>query len=1342
MLDLIDIFANDKIKHKIFDKTLGVAANILDKVNPEYGNKIRELKTTHEFEKEFSEAIVRAIKNINVNNLSKEELEKIKKILLDEKFINNTIVANSIKEMLLRPESDLSSEVSLVIDEFSKTHNEEIEQNNITIVLGNFLVNLAKEVQGITLFREALDFYYNKQIAESTKRQEIYSYTNIIDKVLSANEKGKAHILLDALKVDGVDIAPMIQLLERNGENVDALLPLLSDDNKQISYIKKVERFIDWGRSRDVDEFYGRKNEIKTIIDYLLYNKKRLIFIDGIGGQGKTSLVLHVCKNNIDIETNFDSIIWRTLENSPSFESILNDILSVVSKHKFTNYENSINEKLIKLREYISQNRCLVILDNYETIVSFKDKSNTYRDEYIDYSSLIDMFSNINHNSTLLITSRVMPNDIKSSLKPSSPVYIMDLVGLDYEASKNILNDVCDCIGKVEDINSIIDFYSGNPFALDLVGRQIQEIYLGDIREFKQDNHMVFDKIFDLLSWHLSRINEYEKEVLYWLSIERDLLSIRDIREKIFSTKSRRNLPSTLKSLSRKLPIITVKNNKTIEYSLQPLIIEYVLSELVLGIAQEIHDSDLFISRVSHQDNIKNIASEISKNNKYLLSKYTLADPLSDYYIFQSQIEQIIKPLVEELLEELGSVDRINDNLKTILDYVRTTCPSKTSYTAGNIFNIISTIYNSVQNYDFSNLIIMNANLKGTQVANTDFTNSKFINSTFNQVFGNILSVNFSKNSDSFIASDTKGVVYQWDRGNYQQINDFQGHMNYVRIVQYSLDNNYILSGSDDHNIRIWSIKNNSCTNIFTQHSNWIRDLQFIDENMVISGDEDGIFYIWDFNKIRIIKKIDLKSRIWGFAINHQKNIIYISTDNGIVIYNQDTDMLEPIKYINGVIRAINISKDYTLIAYTSESGIIHILSTQDNKPLYQLSGHNDFIWDMDFNNTSDKIISSSEDNTIKVWDLRNKQCNKTLYGHTSRIRTCNFSSDNNYIISGSDDKSIRLWDKDGKCIHIVEGYSLEPICIEKLYDNLIISAGDDKYMRIWDVESKKNIKKLSGHQGRVWELSYDINNKILVSVGDDSKIKLWNMEKYYCINTLTEHLDWVWSVAVNNEGLFVTGSEDNTIKLWSYDNKQSIHTFDEHNGAILALDFHPINRKIFSSGSTDNTVKIWNIDSKSSINTLIGHDDKIWSVKFNQDGKLLATASEDCTIRVWDLSNGECLHVLKGHNDFALSTDFLSDKILISSSDDNTIKIWNLEDGKCIRTIQAHTDSIWSVQKYNNTFISCSKDGYIKKWNSDTFESDIELKPDILYEGMKISNVTGITTAQENTLMELGAIK
>ena len=85
----------------------------------------------------------------------------------------------------------------------------------------------------------------------------------------------------------------------------------------------------DWGEAPDVSVFYGRNQELSALEQWISTDKCRIVSILGMGGIGKTHLSVKIAEA---LKSEFDFIIWRSLENEPSLEEILNSLLKSFTK--------------------------------------------------------------------------------------------------------------------------------------------------------------------------------------------------------------------------------------------------------------------------------------------------------------------------------------------------------------------------------------------------------------------------------------------------------------------------------------------------------------------------------------------------------------------------------------------------------------------------------------------------------------------------------------------------------------------------------------------------------------------------------------------------------------------------------------------------------------------------------------------------------------------------------------------------------------------------------------------------------------------------------------------------
>ncbi|MEJ7653004.1 MAG: NB-ARC domain-containing protein [Chloroflexia bacterium] len=106
-------------------------------------------------------------------------------------------------------------------------------------------------------------------------------------------------------------------------------------------------------------------------------DRRRLVAVLGIGGVGKTTLVAHTAAM---LAPRFERVFWRSLLNAPPFEQVVRACLKFLSDRRPTSQPEDPDEWLRLLLAELGRRRCLIVLDNLESVT--ERETGAYRPGY------------------------------------------------------------------------------------------------------------------------------------------------------------------------------------------------------------------------------------------------------------------------------------------------------------------------------------------------------------------------------------------------------------------------------------------------------------------------------------------------------------------------------------------------------------------------------------------------------------------------------------------------------------------------------------------------------------------------------------------------------------------------------------------------------------------------------------------------------------------------------------------------------------------------------------------------------------------------------------------------
>lgn len=540
-------------------------------------------------------------------------------------------------------------------------------------------------------------------------------------------------------------------------------------------------------------------------------------------------------------------------------------------------------------------------------------------------------------------------------------------------------------------------------------------------------------------------------------------------------------------------------------------------------------------------------------------------------------------------------------------------------------------------------------------------------------------------------------------------------HVDPVTSVAISRDGRYLVSGSQDHTVRIWDAATGKTRRVLSGHSDHVTSVAMsADRQQIVSGSRDQTIRIWDLTSGDTLQVLAQHTgAVTSVAISMDgRRLVSGSDDHTIRIWDAATGKtLHVLEEHRGSIHCLAISPDGKRIASggggSEQDFVVRVWDVESGKVLIRFTEHRGAVNGIAFSPDGQRIASGGYDRRVRIWDVTTGRETRSLFKHTSGIYSIAFSPDGERIASGGFGV-VRVWDADtGKTLKILRRHTDRVTCLTFTPDaQRIVSSSDDMTVQVWNTASDSPLQILRGHTEAVNSVAISPDGQQIVSGSDDQQVRIWDARTGHLLRTLQGHQARVTSVAISPDGRrIVSAGTDNTLRIWDANTGQSLRVLPTPSFRVRSVAVNATGQRIVT-GSDDHTIRIWDANTGRVQKVLFGHQSGVTSVAISRRGHYIVSGSHDKTLRKWDTNTGQLIRVFSRHTGAVTSVAISANgRHIISGSDDKTIRVWDANAGNTLQLLKGHTRPVTSVaiSAAGRRIVSGSHDQMVRVWDAAT---------------------------------------
>jgi WD40 repeat protein len=556
--------------------------------------------------------------------------------------------------------------------------------------------------------------------------------------------------------------------------------------------------------------------------------------------------------------------------------------------------------------------------------------------------------------------------------------------------------------------------------------------------------------------------------------------------------------------------------------------------------------------------------------------------------------------------------------------------------------------------------------------------------------------VSLAPNGEIALSGDTSGRLCLWQVDTGRILQQWDGHTGAISDVAWLPDGQRAISASAD-TIYIWDVLNGVRVGKLLGHSGSLNCLALSgDGKLLLSGGEDHHVRLWDVAARRPVQllaghtnMLPLQPQTHGHFspvmgvcfLQNGKQALSVGIDRQLCVWDLERGVADAIFQLDVNLVSVGVLPGGCHCAVGSTDNQILLVELATGEIIARLNGHTGRAERVLALQDGRHILSAATDGSVRLWDSMHGALLHRYHDvvHKLPVVAVDVTADGRVGVFCYADGTLARWNGEQDVIEQRwQGHDDLTMACRISPDGRLLATGSgdvfakplDSSVRVWELATGRQLHRFEGHTRHVWEVAWLPDMQAVVS-----------------------------------------GSEDGTVRLWSLADGSQRVLHDVSPQLVKGIDVSPDGRSLLIGQAQGRSydpcfdLLLVDIATGETVRRLVGHQETVYAVRFSADGRCALSGGNDKVVRLWDVATGDCLQALQGHHHQIVALAYHPNgRLAASGSHDCSVIVWDLERGIALRRFDGHTNAVWGVQFIDEgrQLLSADEDGVFCRWRLD----------------------------------------